>query len=145
MMKDHYLDGDSPHRDIRLNEVFNKITYIWHHNSVTKGSGKPTTMTCDVIESVRSDLNVPISNNERMLGEIGARNHMVVMYCGRDGRKQTSGVCPNEGLVSFTLTLIPVTKPSTDILTLPLEVVNFGILTALYTNKADLVNIPLLK
>ncbi|XP_008468653.2 protein charybde [Diaphorina citri] len=63
MMKDHYLDGDSPHRDIRLNEVFNKITYIWHHNSVTKGSGKPTTMTCDVIESVRSDLNVPISNN----------------------------------------------------------------------------------
>uniref|UniRef100_A0A8D8M0P2 Uncharacterized protein n=1 Tax=Cacopsylla melanoneura TaxID=428564 RepID=A0A8D8M0P2_9HEMI len=62
MMKEAILD-DSPHRDIRLNDVFNKITDIWQHqNSVTTGS-KPT-MTCDVIESVRSDLNAPISHGE---------------------------------------------------------------------------------
>uniref|UniRef100_A0A8D9ETX1 Uncharacterized protein n=1 Tax=Cacopsylla melanoneura TaxID=428564 RepID=A0A8D9ETX1_9HEMI len=66
MMKEAILD-DSPHRDIRLNDVFNKITDIWQHqNSVTTGS-KPT-MTCDVIESVRSDLNEPISHDEESPG-----------------------------------------------------------------------------
>lgn len=61
MMKDTRYLEDTP---IRLNDVFNKITDVWQHqhqNSVIEGS-KPT-MSCDVIETVRSDLNEPIHQN----------------------------------------------------------------------------------
>lgn len=59
MMKgEHYLE-EPTHRDIKLNEVFNKITDILHQqSSVTPTKQK---MTCDVIESILPDRStIPI-------------------------------------------------------------------------------------
>uniref|UniRef100_A0A8D9AGM7 Uncharacterized protein n=1 Tax=Cacopsylla melanoneura TaxID=428564 RepID=A0A8D9AGM7_9HEMI len=112
MMKEAILD-DSPHRDIRLNDVFNKITDIWQHqNSVTTGS-KPT-MTCDVIESVRSDLNEPISHDEESPGghplEISlwrllhCQKHCLVTLILRDLRRAAGFHIQGENTESFHTT-----------------------------------------
>lgn len=60
MMKDieHFLE-DSPHRDIKLNEVFNKITDILQQQTVVTPTKQK--MSCDVIETILPDRsNVPI-------------------------------------------------------------------------------------
>lgn len=50
-MKDieHFLE-DSPHRDIKLNEVFNKITDILQQQTVVAPTKQK--MSCDVIETI---------------------------------------------------------------------------------------------
>lgn len=54
---EHFLE-DSPHRDIKLNEVFNKITDILQQTSVSPVKQK---MSCDVIETILPDKsNIPI-------------------------------------------------------------------------------------
>lgn len=59
---EHYLE-DSPHRDVKLNEVFNKLTDILQQQtSVTPAKQK---MSCDVIENILPDRSsVPISGGK---------------------------------------------------------------------------------
>lgn len=59
---EHYLE-DSPHRDVKLNEVFNKLSDILQQqNSVTPVKQK---MTCDVIETILPDRNtVPVTGGK---------------------------------------------------------------------------------
>jgi len=61
MMKDieHFLE-DSPHRDIKLNEVFNKITDILQQQTVVTPSKQK--MSCDVIETILPDrTTIPVN------------------------------------------------------------------------------------
>lgn len=61
---EHYLE-DSPHRDVKLNEVFNKITDILQQTSVTPVKQR---ISCDVIENMLSDRNnIPISEGKNIL------------------------------------------------------------------------------
>lgn len=57
MMKDieHFLE-DSPHRDIKLNEVFNKITDILQQQTVVTPSKQK--MSCDVIETILPERSI---------------------------------------------------------------------------------------
>ncbi|KAG8295661.1 negative regulation of signal transduction [Homalodisca vitripennis] len=61
MMKDieHFLE-DSPHRDIKLNEVFNKITDIIQQQAVVTPDKQK--MSCEVIETILPDKSCIASN-----------------------------------------------------------------------------------
>lgn len=64
MMKDieHFLE-DSPHRDIKLNEVFNKISDILQQQTVVAPSKQK--MSCDVIETILPEKsNIPINQGK---------------------------------------------------------------------------------
>ncbi|XP_022191088.1 protein charybde isoform X1 [Nilaparvata lugens] len=70
---EHFLE-DSPHRDVKLNEVFNKLSDILQQQTPIKQK-----MSCDVIDSILPDRNtVPISSgstrpsSDECLGDDGS-------------------------------------------------------------------------